>query len=180
MAQPRVFVTSDTHFGHKKIIEFESSRTIFANIAAHDEELVARWNATVSPKDTVWHLGDAVFGAANLDLLARLNGHKHLVMGNHDQYPISEYAKYFNKIRGCVQLHNYILTHIPVHPSQFPRFKGNIHGHTHSKAVEDVRYIPVSLEHTGLRPVLLDKLISEHTKLLERKDNLWNTHSQAC
>lgn len=167
MAANRVFVTSDTHFGHKKVIEFEVARSMFSSIKEHDEALVARWNETVRPTDTVWHLGDVVFGTANMDILAQLHGIKHLVMGNHDHYPIENYTKYFRKIRGAVQLHGYILTHIPVHPNQFHRFTGNIHGHTHSNKLDDIRYIPVSLEHTGLRPVLLDKLIADHTKILK-------------
>jgi calcineurin-like phosphoesterase family protein len=62
MSVNRVFVTSDTHFGHKRVIEFEAAHRPFATIEEHDRELIARWNATVKPKDTVWHLGDVYFG----------------------------------------------------------------------------------------------------------------------
>ena len=50
-----------------------------------DAELVARWNATVAADDVVWHLGDFARTAAQADdLLGRLNGTKHLVVGNND------------------------------------------------------------------------------------------------
>jgi calcineurin-like phosphoesterase family protein len=52
------------------------------------------------------------------------------------------------------------MTHIPVHPSQFPRFRANIHGHLHHKVIADPRYINVSVERTGLRPVLIDALLA--------------------
>lgn len=53
-----------------------------------------------------------------------------------------------------------ILTHVPVHPNQLEhRFQKNIHGHMHSKKLEDPRYVCVSLEHTGLAPVLLQHVI---------------------
>ena len=39
-----------------------------------------RWNATVKPKDTVWHLGDMLFGRGSFATLRLLNGVKKLVM----------------------------------------------------------------------------------------------------
>lgn len=88
MSCNRVFAVSDTHFGHRKVIEFEPARAHFATIEEHDRELVERWNATVKPKDTVWHLGDVFFGGRDAHgILASLNGLKRLVLGNHDAYP---------------------------------------------------------------------------------------------
>ena len=56
----RVFVIADTHFGHKRVIEFEAAARPFATVEEHDAELVRRWNAVVKPKDTVWHVGDVL------------------------------------------------------------------------------------------------------------------------
>jgi calcineurin-like phosphoesterase family protein len=155
----RVFIISDTHFGHKKIIAFESTNRPFKTTQEHDLELVKRWNETVNPKDTVWHLGDVLFGKESFEILSQLNGVKKLVMGNHDRYPTTDYLKYFNQVYGAAELRNCILTHVPVHPSQFRRFKYNIHGHLHSNKLDDPRYINVSAEHTNLTPVLLDTVI---------------------
>jgi calcineurin-like phosphoesterase family protein len=54
----QVFV-SDTHFCHAGILSprMQNPRP-FASIEAHDETLIANWNAVVRPDDTVWHLGD--------------------------------------------------------------------------------------------------------------------------
>jgi len=49
----RVFAIGDTHFGHKRIIEFEAVNRPYATIEEHDRDLVARWNAAVKPNDTV-------------------------------------------------------------------------------------------------------------------------------
>jgi calcineurin-like phosphoesterase family protein len=157
----RVFVIGDTHFGHKKIIDFEAAARPFASVEEHDAELVRRWNATVNKHDTVWHLGDVLFGEASFAILPQLNGVKKLVMGNHDSYPAAKYLEHFSQICGAVQLRGYLLTHVPVHPGQFHRFKGNIHGHMHSAKIDDPRYICVSAEHTGLAPKLLDAVIHE-------------------
>lgn len=163
----RVFVISDTHFGHKKVLEFEKGARAFASIQEHDDELVYRWNNTVRKHDTVWHLGDVLFGAESFETLRRLNGVKKLVMGNHDQYPVEKYREHFSQIYGTVKVQDCILSHVPVHPSQFYRFVGNIHGHLHSHVIDDPRYCNVSCEQIDLTPVLMDKVV--HT-LKERND----------
>lgn len=157
----RIFIISDTHFGHAKICEFEHAARPFASVEEHDDELVRRWNDAVKPKDTVWHLGDVLFGEGAFDTLARLNGVKKLVMGNHDHYPIARYAEHFSTIQGAVKMRECIFTHIPVHPNQLYRFRANIHGHLHSKTMGDDRYVNVSAEQINLTPVLLDKVLAK-------------------
>ena len=151
----RVFVISDTHFGHRKIIEFESAARPFLTIEEHDAALVERWNAVVTKRDTVWHLGDVFFGTNGHHILGELNGYKRLVLGNHDHYPLGVYQAYFGKIYGAAEYDGCLLTHVPVHPNQLLRYRKNIHGHMHSKSVGDPRYVCVSAEHTGLAPILL-------------------------
>lgn len=162
----KIFITSDTHFSHKKIIEFEAKHRPFKTIDEHDEELIKRWNAKVGKRDTVWHLGDFCFSEKALEIAGRLNGIKKLVLGNHDMLATDKYLKYFNKVYGAVSYKGYILTHMPVHPNQKYRYKGNIHGHMHSKSVTiklyiDPFYINVSVERHDLAPVEFNKLIGE-------------------
>ena len=155
----KIFVIADTHFGHKKVIEFEAEKRPFKTIEEHDTELVRRWNSVVGRKDTVWHLGDVLFGQDSFKTLSLLNGVKKLVMGNHDRYPAAKYLEYFSQITGAAELRDCILTHIPIHPEQFNRYKRNIHGHLHNEHLHDVRYICVSVEQTNLAPVLLEALL---------------------
>lgn len=161
----RIFVIADTHFGHKRVIDFEAEARPFSTIEEHDAELVRRWNATVGKKDTVWHLGDVLFGQNAFATLGRLNGVKKLVMGNHDRYPCALYLEHFCQVVGAAELNGCILTHIPVHPGQFGRYKANIHGHLHSRKIDDARYINVSAEHIGLAPVLLAAVL--HNEAVE-------------
>jgi calcineurin-like phosphoesterase family protein len=140
-----------------------------------DEALVANWNAVVRPKDTVYHLGDVVINRRALATIARLNGTKILIKGNHDVFRLEEYAEYFKDIRGSDVLADYLLTHIPVHPGQLYRWKGNIHGHLHDKVVKkevldgswygksmvtDTRYFNVGVEqpHMNYTPIPLETL----------------------
>jgi calcineurin-like phosphoesterase family protein len=91
----------------------------------------------VRPKDKVYHLGDVVINRRALPILARLNGDKVLVKGNHDVFRLEEYTPYFRDIRGSGSFDEYLLTHIPVHPAQLYRWKGNVHGHLHDRIVID-------------------------------------------
>lgn len=77
--------TSDTHLGHANIIKY--CNRPFRDTDHMDEEIIRRWNETVSPEDTVYHLGDIALGkiADSLPKVARLNGHKIAVLGNHDR-----------------------------------------------------------------------------------------------
>ena len=84
-------------------------------------------------------------------------------MGNHDEYDIQEYVKYFSTIVGCAKFRGYILTHIPVHVDQFKRFRANIHGHLHSKSLEDPRYYNVGVDRHDLKPVAFDEIEATFT-----------------
>lgn len=77
--------TSDTHFGHKRILEL--CNRPFADVAEMNEAIIHNWNSVVAPEDTVYHLGDVALGPwVEWDsVLTRLNGHKMLIVGNHDR-----------------------------------------------------------------------------------------------
>jgi len=65
------------------------------------------------------------------------------------------------------------MSHIPIHPDCIGRFIFNIHGHTHYNHVmrdgaRDFRYVNVCVEHTGYRPVLLNWVLEEARKGLEK------------
>jgi len=176
----QVFLIGDTHFFHQKILEFEKEARPFGSVEEMNEAIVDRWNSVVSKRDTVWHLGDVCFGrASNLSILSRLNGTKNLILGNHDQHGVREYLKYFRKIEAAKKYDGFLLTHVPIHPGQFYRFKGNVHGHLHSKRVlhwktfdtgigplaervPDERYINVSCEQINLTPKAWESIKKEY------------------
>ena len=89
------YFTSDTHFGHRNILEYEKEARPFETVEEMNEQLIANWNDTVRPKDIVFHLGDFAFGAINVPIADRLNGYKRLVMGNHDCHSFDLYEPTF-------------------------------------------------------------------------------------
>jgi calcineurin-like phosphoesterase family protein len=156
------FFIGDTHFG----LEPEHRR--FSTIEEHDADIIRRWNATVGPKDIVFHLGDFCFGKHNIAIAGELNGDKRLILGNHDTYPSEDYLKYFTKLHGVTVYKKYVLSHIPIHPESVDRWQGNIHGHLHHAVVNytydampyiDYRYINVSCERIGLTPISFDEIM---------------------
>ncbi len=81
-----IYFTSDTHFFHHNIIGYCDRP--FLNIEMMNEAMIERWNKTVNPEDTVYHLGDFCMGNKDENcriILPRLNGYKILIKGNHDR-----------------------------------------------------------------------------------------------
>ena len=82
----KTFWTSDSHFWHGNILKY--CNRPFESVEAMNDALVANWNSVVGPDDHVYHLGDFCFG--NVEKWnwclepERLNGHIHLILGNHD------------------------------------------------------------------------------------------------
>ena len=79
-----LFFTSDTHFGHENILHF--CKRPFSSVEEMDQKLIENWNKVVGPNDYIFHLGDFCFkGSQYWDrILDQLNGHKFLILGNHD------------------------------------------------------------------------------------------------
>ena len=158
-----VFFVSDTHFGHQNILEYIPLRKILgATLEEHNEKLVENWNSVVKDTDTVWHLGDVVFGpATNHPYVGRLNGIKKLVMGNHDR--LKYIIPYFADVFGVFYWKGEgVLSHVPLHECQVgqgKRFKYNLHGHLHGSTV------------TGLYEPKRDPLLDPVLVPLEERDN---------
>lgn len=80
-----LFFTADTHFSHKNIVKY--SNRPFANSQEMDQRMIENWNAKVPVNGVVWFLGDFAFSDEEpaQRILNRLNGSKHLIIGNHDK-----------------------------------------------------------------------------------------------
>lgn len=77
----RIWFTGDTHFGHANVIEHAGRP--FASVEEMDEALIENWNATVHPRDQIFHVGDFAWRDATR-YRDRLHGNIHLIVGNHD------------------------------------------------------------------------------------------------
>lgn len=85
MKTKQIFFTSDSHYGHKNIIEY--SNRPFKDVDEMDAILIKNWNSVVGYDDDVYHLGDFSLSSADrsLRILEQLNGNIYLIKGNHEK-----------------------------------------------------------------------------------------------
>ena len=162
----RVFCIADLHLSHTNMALHRG----FATVEEHDEYIIAKWNSVVSKRDVTYILGDVTMEkSAPYHLLDRLNGIKHVVLGNHDRrQDVKKLLEHVESVAGMIQYKGIILTHCPIHPMELDyRFKHNIHGHIHEKVVMkmldgweeiDERYYCVSCERVDYTPKTLEEL----------------------
>jgi calcineurin-like phosphoesterase family protein len=141
---PSVFLYSDPHFGHQGVCRFMRNDGVtklrpWDTAEEMDEHLVKVYNERVKPTDKVYFLGDVCINRRALQTLARLNGDKVLIRGNHDIFRDDEYREYFRELRAYHVMNGLILSHIPIHEASLGRFGCNIHGHLHANRVMKAR-----------------------------------------
>ncbi|KEQ05103.1 metallophosphoesterase family protein [Pseudorhizobium pelagicum] len=158
-----IYFTSDTHFGDARVLRID--RRPFANMVEHDAALIKTWNDTIGPDDEVWHLGDVMSSRSTEDaelLLSRLNGRKHLVIGNNDPVPVTQAAawasvQHYAEIRLGDQL--LVLCHYAFRTwNQMSKKSVNLHGHSHGRLKPVPRQFDVGVDARQLRPVTLEEL----------------------
>ncbi len=159
------WIVSDTHFGHKKIIEY--GQRPFATVEEMDATMVERWNAVVKPEDRVYFLGDFCLGRRHLQ--QPLKGRVVLIKGNHDTWKLSDYMNApwrLDDIRASQgrggKDNPFLMTHIPIYQGvhALDRFRSNVHGHLHEKVVPEPGYVNVCVEHTNYAPIALEDVIA--------------------
>jgi calcineurin-like phosphoesterase family protein len=174
---PDVFVISDTHFFHSRILTFKrddgSPVRSFASVEHMHEVMVERWNAVVKPGDMVYHLGDVswVYGDALTHLMSRLNGSKRLLVGNHDQLKGTGLMDSFQKVDlwRVFGEEGFFCSHFPTLHTSFPRSCVlNVHGHIHHQPQPLPEYLNVSVEAIDYTPVPMD-VILDRVKVIREK-----------
>lgn len=181
----KLFFTSDTHFSHENIIKycFRSFRTI----DEMNQKLIENWNKIVGKNDIIFHLGDFIFTSGKRSqrqietekILQKLNGHKYLIIGNHDKeptYKATGWIRYDNILEVHYQdYHPIILCHYPMivwNKSQYGsyHFYGHCHGTlgTHkdfhrghnpvAKIISFRKMMDVGVDSWDYRPVSFDTI----------------------
>lgn len=134
----KLFFTSDTHFGHKAIIDF--CNRPYSSVEKMNQELINNWNSVISPDDTVYHLGDFAFGGnAVWDIINELHGKKHLILGNHDERNVK--YKHLDLFESFGYGAKIVVDNTPIYLSHAPLLTWgginhgvwNLYGHLHMK-----------------------------------------------
>lgn len=163
-----IYVTSDLHFGHKNIIEYENRP--FKDIEEMDKKLIENWNNIITDKDTIYILGDFSWhrGEKTNEILKKLKGRKILIIGNHDRNFLSDKKfdrSLFEAIYDYLVIKNngthYVLFHYPI--AEFDgKNNGYIHlyGHIHSMMPELEKKLKysynVGIDRNNYKPVNIE------------------------
>ena len=158
-----IYFTSDTHFADPRVLRID--RRPFQNMADHDIALIRNWNDIVGEDDEVWHLGDFMASGGGLcdQILSRLRGRKHLIIGNNDP-PSTTTANNWESVQHYAELELdgqfLILCHYPFRTwNKMGKRSINLHGHSHGKLKPSPRQFDVGVDARELRPVTLDALL---------------------
>ena len=164
-----IFFIGDTHFGHGEVINFENRP--FDNVDEMDEALISNWNRVVSNEDKVFMIGD--FSFHNVDktkeILSRLNGHKILIKGNHD-----EGSEELYRDCGFESVYSYpviidefwMISHQPLYLNKNMPY-ANIYGHVHGNEMyKDVsaHSFCACAERIGYTPISFDEIKKRMTE----------------
>jgi len=160
----RLFIITDTHFGHKNLGEKYQSRP-----ADFETRIIRSWQQMIADEDMVLHLGDVVVGKTEdwRLIIPELPGRKVLILGNHDKQPVRWYMK--NGFDFCCHQFYWemfglriLFSHEPLFSEEFDL---NIHGHLHlGRHLEykcDERHYLFELESSGYQPRTLDFIVKE-------------------
>ena len=172
----KIFLTSDTHFGHDR--EFIWKARGFNSVEEMNETIIQKWNDTVSAEDDVYILGDVILGdPSNIGYVKRLSGKLHIVLGNHDTSKREEMYRNLPNVVEVAEVgirlkykkHHFVLTHYPMmtgnlEKESLKQMSLNLYGHTHqaSNFYNDMPFMyHVGVDSHDCYPVLLDDIIEE-------------------
>ncbi len=181
-----IFLSSDHHFHHANVITY--CKRPFSSVEEMNEEMVKRWNGVVKPEDTVYYLGDfSLAQRAVPEFGPRLNGIKHLFMGNHDHCHPCHKSKaegkrkiYYDAGFKTIEMHGELevagqkvtISHMPYWPDQltegyemkYKEFRPTnqglwlLHGHVHEKWKTNGKMINVGVDAWNFYPVAIDDI----------------------
>ena len=150
-----IFVTADLHLDHKNIIKYCTRP--FTSVDEMNLTLLANWNSIVKKNDTVFVVGDFAMKNAKY-WLAKLNGKKFIIQGNHDK------LANFKRSELIYKGEKFLLVHRPTERNGWDGW--TIHGHVHNNFLSEYPFINpekktinVGVELTGYMPVSLEFLV---------------------
>ena len=162
----KVWLISDNHFNHQKIIEY--SNRPFKTVEQMNEEMIKKWNSVVKEDDKIYHLGDFGFSSKEqiANIISKLNGRIFLILGNHDNHTPQWYRD-----TGIKEVYDHpiiikdfiVLSHAPqsfICDSRTPYV--NFFGHVHdSKMFETYgpRHFCACVERHDYKPVNIEEVI---------------------
>ncbi len=190
-----IWFTSDTHFNHPKIIEPDYSDRPFDSIESMTYAIITNWNNCVSPGDDVYHLGDFALSWGKKSekeirrIFEQLNGHKHLIIGNHDRKEVTNLpwatVSHYKEIKvnlGREHKQRIVLSHYALRVwNQMHRGAWMLHGHSHGNlsdiggkimdvGVDTSHYAPLNIDDVDMLMSSRDVITYDHHEIRKPED----------
>lgn len=169
----KVFFTSDIHFFHTNIIRY--CKRPFKTAEEMNEVLVSNWNEKIPQDAEVFVVGDVSFGKLEetVKIIRRLNGRKHLVIGNHDEHFLQQpsFRACFETIADILQLvveddetssgkMDLFLCHYAMRVwNKSHHGSINIYGHSHSTLPPNDFQLDVGVDGNNFEPYSYDDVL---------------------
>jgi calcineurin-like phosphoesterase family protein len=175
----RRWITADWHIGEERMAIMQRP---FKDQREMIETLVARHNAVVAPEDIVFNLGDVCNQKTPefLPEVARFNGTKILVRGNHDRvFTDAELTKYFPQVYheglGIELQVGDVMCYLTHYPSRAKPDLFNLVGHIHSAWKFQLNMVNVGVDVNHFVPHNLDVAVPFWLKAISDfyDDDVW-------
>lgn len=154
------FFTADWHLGETRL---EILQRPFSTTEEMAEEMIRQHNAIVGAEDSVLVVGDIAVDPACLPLVARFNGVKTLIRGNHDRrFSDQELTPYFDRIVAEGDGVELDYQEIPLYVTHYPscgrsdRF--NLVGHIHATWKMQLNSLNVGVDVHHFRPLAIERI----------------------
>ena len=157
------YFSSDLHFNHNIIVPKYRK---FSSQEEHDNIILDKI-AKLKKREILTLLGDTIFDGPRyqwyIDQLNKMACRIQLVFGNHDSLKLYKEPKFEIQLP-LYSYKNLWVSHCPIHPSELRNRDGNIHGHLHTKDLDDPRYINVCIDYNNYNFVHFDEIIERIKK----------------
>lgn len=175
----KYFLIGDWHLFHTNIIKYANRPANFQDI------LISNHNSAIQDDDILIFCGDIAHGMWHVskdtevqkkilkDEIAKFNGKKILILGNHDDFGIDYYNEIFDYVFDFMVDYDIFINHYPIEKTKYNtpmqdemmgvynlHFLGYnvVHGHTHNRdnINSNIRHFNVSCEYIDYTPIELD------------------------
>lgn len=168
-----MWFTADEHYHHANIIDYCDRP--FDNATEMDAAIIRNNNAIVKKRDTVYHLGDFIMGdqVDAQKIIDQLNGFHIFIKGSHDTW-LSNAGPRLMEIHVCnekiipgTRMPNVVvLCHYAMRMWSRSHYGSmQLFGHSHGRLRPVGRQMDVGVDCHSYRPVSLDAVITELSKI---------------
>lgn len=139
-----MYISSDLHFFHNKVLEFQSHTRPFKDLDEMNQAYVDHWNSLAVKRGIkMFHLGDFSFGGPSQteEIASQLKGDIIFIKGNHDRSHTIKVLEKYGEVKDYheekYKKHLFCMMHYPIYEWN-KQHHGSfmLHGHCHGKMVD--------------------------------------------